>query len=265
MLAAFDTTYSQIYTSCNVDAGTAQVLQEMNNPQVFSSQSLNPSRRILTIHMHVVGDEQYNYFPDTAGLMLGLTQLNLEFERSGITFRYCAMDTIQNYKYNVFNLATEIPEIKTLYYKAGVINVFLVGSIENSTYPGYIEGHTFFPGGDDIIVIRKDEFTAGNLSHQMGHFLGLYHTYETAFGIELIDGTNCTINGDLICDTPADVPTLVDGNCIPLISIVDTAGNKYHHPVENIMSSFKNCRCHFTIGQLNKMVNTLHHNRNYLK
>ncbi|MBL0071623.1 MAG: hypothetical protein IPP34_07360 [Bacteroidetes bacterium] len=35
----------------------------------------------------------------------------------------------------------------------------------------------------------------------MGHFFGLYHTFETQFGSELANGSNCATTGDLVCDT----------------------------------------------------------------
>jgi hypothetical protein len=40
--------------------------------------------------------------------------------------------------------------------------------------------------------------------HEFGHYFGLYHTAETQFGLEKVDGSNCNSAGDLICDTPAD-------------------------------------------------------------
>lgn len=40
--------------------------------------------------------------------------------------------------------------------------------------------------------------------HEFGHYFGLYHTAETRFGIERVDGSNCAEAGDKVCDTPAD-------------------------------------------------------------
>ena len=255
---------SQTYVECFVEAGTAQFSYEANNPQVFSTQSLFPSQRVLSIHLHLVANSLYNYYPDNAGVQQALVNLNEAFERSGISFRYCEIDSIENYKYNDFSIDYEIPEIKTLYYKAGVINVFVVGDIEKQGIFSRIEGYTFFPGGDDIIIITKLDFTSNGLAHQMGHFFGLYNTYEDGFGIELLDGSNCSTAGDLICDTPADVPVGMNG-CVPFYTVTDSTGNKYHHPFNNMMSGNKFCRCVFSIAQMNKMAYNLQHARSYLK
>jgi len=40
--------------------------------------------------------------------------------------------------------------------------------------------------------------------HEVGHYFDLFHTHETAYGRECVDGSNCTTAGDRLCDTPAD-------------------------------------------------------------
>ena len=56
-----------------------------------------------------------------------------------------------------------------------------------------------------FFLVGKNNIGAGaSISHEMGHSLGLLHTFETAFGFEKIDGSNATYTGDLLADTPAD-------------------------------------------------------------
>ncbi len=256
--------YSQVGVNCFVNPGVAQITYEASNPQVFSGQNLYPSQRILSIHLHLVANSLNNYYPDSAGVQQALDNLNQAFERSGISFRYCEIDSVENYKYNGFSIDAEIEEVKTLFYKAGVINIFVVEGILINGITTFIEGHTFFPGGDDIIIITRQEFLLNGLPHQMGHFFGLYHTFEDGFGSEYVDGSNCATSGDLICDTPADI-TVAIFDCIPNNTMTDANGDKYHHPFDNMMSAARSCRCTFSIAQLNKMVYNLHNNRSYLK
>lgn len=58
---------------------------------------------------------------------------------------------------------------------------------------------SFYPSAPGIIV-KNDYALASTITHEFGHFFGLYHTYEVAFGED--DGDHpCTQYGDLLCDT----------------------------------------------------------------
>ena len=82
----------------------------------------------------------------------------------------------------------------------------------------------------------------------MGHYFGLYHTFETDFGLELEDGSNCDVTGDLVCDTPADpyihpdtMSKYVDG-CTFIFMGKDANGAFYNPHTTNIMSYYP-CEC----------------------
>lgn len=113
------------------------------------------------------------------------------------------------------------------------------------------------------------------MAHELGHCLGLLHTFAgatcpassnseltptlNALG-EYVNSPNCSTHGDLICDTPADPAEGYDecfdnGQCTwqNLDNITDYAGNVYIDPfntvVRNIMS-YTNCTLYeFTSGQ----------------
>ena len=95
------------------------------------------------------------------------------------------------------------------------------------------------------------------LAHELGHNLGLYHTHENFGGNELVDQSNCNVAGDYICDTAAD-PNLngkVGSDCSYTGLDVDSMGNSYKPPVNNIMSyTNDDCRTEFTKEQYDKMV-----------
>jgi PKD repeat protein len=106
------------------------------------------------------------------------------------------------------------------------------------------------------------------LSHEMGHYLGLYHTHTSSFGSEAVDGSDCATEGDLLSDTPAD-PNLsgeVDNDgCIYDGTSTDENGASYLPMVTNLLSyTSKECRFEFTEDQMKKLLWTLQNERAYL-
>ncbi len=104
--------------------------------------------------------------------------------------------------------------LKTTYYwnKSMYLNLYLVKDIVSSG--GTVLGYATFPtfsSTTDGIVIRYDCWgTRGNVggpggdnrygrtaTHEMGHWLNLYHTFQGGCG-----NVNCIGSGDNICDTP---------------------------------------------------------------
>ncbi|HEY4110832.1 M43 family zinc metalloprotease [Puia sp.] len=86
------------------------------------------------------------------------------------------------------------------------INIWVVRSI-----PGNVAGYAYLPpahGSDeDGIVVEADLFGTSYandvvLIHEMGHYLGLYHTFEGG-----CTNNDCSVDGDRICDTPPDQST----------------------------------------------------------
>jgi PKD repeat protein len=90
---------------------------------------------------------------------------------------------------------------------ARYLNIYVVKSIS-----GNVAGYASFPGGpanEDGIVVQQNYFgtigTANGLgrtpTHEVGHWLGLYHTFNNGCGLDLC------LDGDYVCDTPpADTP-----------------------------------------------------------
>ncbi|MDG2477228.1 MAG: M43 family zinc metalloprotease [Phycisphaerales bacterium] len=150
----------------------------------------------------------------------------------------------------------------------GAINVYQVPNLHDTdgtelgglaTYPGDVLGQG---------IVINNYSTPGNFgdnstfSHQIGHYLGLYHTSETSFGVECPDESNCGTAGDLICDTAADpgLQDAVDGNCVyvgieyPADDAACGTTVPYAPPVDNFMSDARvGCRTTFSPDQLKRM------------
>ncbi len=117
----------------------------------------------------------------------------------------------------------------------------------------------------DWIVMRNDEFgrTKKTLPHEMGHFFSLAHPHrgwdsepydESIHGnpvqatspggipTELQDGSNCTVAGDLVCDTPPDYNFGFGWpNCNYNAGTMDPNGTVVDPQEVNIMAYFLEC------------------------
>lgn len=70
------------------------------------------------------------------------------------------------------------------------------------------------------LVMIDSYVTTGVSSHEFGHCLNLWHTFQgtanqTSGCPELINGSNCTSCGDYVCDTPADAKIGISGGYNP--------------------------------------------------
>ncbi len=150
----------------------------------------------------------------------------------------------------------------------GALNIYFANTV--STTNSNICGYTHLPGsGLDRVFMAKG--CAGNgstLAHEIGHYLSLMHTHGFSSGSnELVDGSNCEQEGDLICDTPADpkLTGLVNGDCEYTGNELDPNGQPYQPDVENIMSYAPSyCRSQFTQEQVDQMVYSLQQNHQNL-
>jgi hypothetical protein len=158
-------------------------------------------------------------------------------------------------------------DITTRYYQPHTINLYLVSQLtdkNNRTTCAY----TYYPSEKkDMIFIAKNCLSGILLIEQLGHFFNLYHTHETAFGQELVDESNCSIAGDLCCDTHAqpDLSGKVTLDCQYTSSVKDLNGQLYTPSVKNYMSAApQDCRCFFSKEQYIRMLNAMVLFKDYL-
>ena len=125
-------------------------------------------------------------------------------------------------------------------------------------------GYAYVPSGGGVVGTSFDgvrlywqavgytNFTPYHLgrsaTHEVGHYLGLYHTFDGGCG-----GSNCYQSGDLICDTNAESSANFSA-CQPSQSV--TCGSQ--DPVRNYMDySDDICMDNFTSEQARRMRCTL--------
>ncbi len=91
------------------------------------------------------------------------------------------------------------------------INIWLVREICSTGYGCGVAGYAYFPSShgnpEDGIMMEAEYFgssqgASGVQIHEMGHYLGLYHTFQGA-----CFNNDCLADGDRVCDTPPDQST----------------------------------------------------------
>lgn len=214
----------------------------------------------LNVYFHIVRDDNgLNGLPQ---FELGnvFVDLNSKYNPHKISFNNQGYDTINNTLLNdLQNL--EVNSLVAINNMPNAINIYIVNTV-TSGWNGFAPN---IPGKNVIVTI--DAALNGITAHEVGHCLNLFHTHhgnhitEPASSTypdaceEFIDGSNSTICGDFIQDTPAD-PGLrineenykVDSNCNYLYN------DGYIPDTRNIMSySRPNCLQHFTNGQALRM------------
>jgi hypothetical protein len=103
--------------------------------------------------------------------------------------------------------------------------------------------------GTLYLVANSNIASGSTVSHEMGHCLGLLHTFEPTNGNEDINGTNGSTAADQVADTPAD-PYVFNGDscyslsankCLYTGTCTDPNGaSNYSPPYSNLMGYWWN-------------------------
>ncbi len=185
-----------------------------------------------------------------------------------------------------FNSDTEDQEVKDLirWDPTLYINIWVVNEICSSTGCG-VAGYAYFPAAhgqsfDGIVVesafMGDSEAGTSVLIHELGHYLGLYHTFQGG-----CPNNNCRSEGDQVCDTPPD-QTTVRTACEDQINSCETDedDSSSNNPFRSTASGglgdqndqFHNymdysrfeCYNRFTQGQKERMIYSIENERNSL-
>lgn len=214
----------------------------------------------LPLHIHLVGRDNGTGVQYLDVLWQNLCDLNEQFAETGFKFY------LKNYPTYIFNSTYYEhdydggAEMMFDHNVSQVVNVYIVGSAAGNC--GY------YWGWPDAVAISKGCFNVGNttFAHELGHYFSLPHPFDNLNGIlEFVDGSNCTVGGDLFCDTRADILNY-RWDCPYTGGAVDPKGVPYD-PDSSLYMSYALDRCtyRFSPQQRNAMVNYLNSKRSYLK
>ncbi|MBP7449041.1 MAG: T9SS type A sorting domain-containing protein [Flavobacteriales bacterium] len=91
------------------------------------------------------------------------------------------------------------------------LNIWLVAEITSMSVGDGIAGYAYLPDAHGLPmdgIVNEARWFGSSIDnskvhiHEVGHYLGLYHTFEGGCG-----NANCLENGDRVCDTPPDQST----------------------------------------------------------
>jgi len=150
------------------------------------------------------------------------------------------------------------------------LHIYVVNEIVDGTGAASgIQGYATFPGANPQGVVMRykrfgsdngsnnvDASTSGNtLVHEIGHFLGLKHTFEGGCVGEL--ASNCASQGDYCCDVPPVALPNTGCSSSPLNSCSNDVPDKFDMIQNHMDYSNDACRTSFTYNQTEIMHYTL--------
>jgi hypothetical protein len=211
--------------------------------------------KLVRVYFHILRNDG-----GTLGEAATLDQINEEFADLiedyapyNICFANVGVNYINNTEIN-YNLDPDVQadvDMLLPFLVPNCINIFYHRALADYGGNAYNIPNTFCSVDDDNIGLWR------TISHEVGHCLGLRHTFSTGDGEEYINGTGCSTRGDRVCDTQADPYTesacFSATTCNYTGSCTDPSGaTNYNPPYQNIMSYWGVEGCtltHFTTGQ----------------
>ncbi|MCF8246248.1 MAG: zinc-dependent metalloprotease [Saprospiraceae bacterium] len=168
------------------------------------------------------------------------------------------------------------------------MNIFIVHEMSEEGVLAYYQPDAGPNGNDWIVSLENSVGTEPVISHEVGHFFSLNHTFygwecsggwdEAVHGNpvgsfgpcgqpnEKVNMSNCSTSGDAICDTPADY-MFPNNNCAYTQNAKDVNGQLLSPDIHNFMNYVYGCSdYHFSDDQKTEIQNSLFSsNRNYIR
>lgn len=223
---------------------------------------------IVRVFFHVFTDDDgTNAAATVEQIASEFDSLTSIYSTSNICFMKVGEDFINNTTINNnFNANTDSTGSAFTGYKTpNCINIFYlkkIGGTNNSCPPPCGIGGIAFSGPADFCLVAETNIKFRNtVAHEVGHCLGLMHTFNTRSGIEKISGSNSTTAGDKVADTEADPYSFAGSACYSASSSCNYTGTctdpdgatNYSPPYYNLMAYWGcgNARV-ITSGQLDR-------------
>ena len=254
----------------NSEADNAIIRQFIANAKTNNNKSLGDT--IVPIKFHIISNAIGSSGIDSASVFNELDLVNSFYTNAGIEFQHCGLiDYVYDDNYAFFEKytdevicdANDVVNVLNIYFTP---YIYKVSGVDTTSLCGYAYSTSLTK--NRILMKNSCAINGSTLAHEIGHYFSLSHTHSTSTGDELVNGSNCVIAGDQLCDTPADPQlstSIVNSSCVYTGTAQDSNGDFYNPEVRNIMSySRKACRDLFSPEQYTRMNAYLLNYRNYL-
>ncbi|RME60114.1 hypothetical protein D6779_02770, partial [Candidatus Parcubacteria bacterium] len=209
------------------------------------------------IAVHIITDAAGNFGVAPADLAADINLLFSTFRQQvKIQFDIVKQDTIANDDY-VYTTREEEEQISFVYNIPNVVNIYYIPhphgdeqgrSVHSPILMSWYNNFSNFQFNGQYIIVKATRQFSSTLTHEMGHFFDLFHTYHTCLG-DSATFPNQYESGDLIPDTPvADPEMIYDCNSPP-----NSSAWKIAHNFMSAYSSSDHCRDRFTRIQAQMM------------
>jgi hypothetical protein len=132
---------------------------------------------------------------------------------------------------------------------SGCLNIFYHAQIPNpGGTPPFLGGSAWSIPSTFCSIAQGNIGAAHTTSHEVGHCLGLLHTFEPNYGFENINGTNSSTAADQITDTPADPWVYKDLNCFPSIGCTYTGNCTDPNGATNFTPPYTNTMAYWPLA-----------------
>ncbi len=242
----------------------------------------------LPIRAHLVRNDGESLSQSALNNGLAITNKHFRDAGNGIQFylagtspNYIDDSTLYNYdagKKNALGITDE-QRITGKYGVRNAINVYFCNGVKTGGHGTDVGGYAYFPDtafySNHVFMVNGQSNDNITLPHEMGHYLQLAHTFDSSADTEPTNrefvtrnkketkhnrkSANCAINGDLICDTPADpydrIKSFFKGCTydVPATKTGDINDDVYTPQMNNIMAYFQCGTFIFTPQQLEVM------------
>lgn len=232
--------------------------------------NLNVKFKFIPIVAHILRQDNGLGGLTELALKDAVAEANKRFVSTGFKFRVCEIKYIDDDALFNTNYDDDITGAPKSYDVLDVVNRNVKRKINIYFYP---TGRTSWAYGvlntttkQHLMMHNNHVGNTVTLAHELAHWFDLIHTHgKSSTADELVNGSNCTIAGDLLCDTPADpnlsasasISPRVNTNCqyIPDATLVDANGDQYTPDPSNLMSyATRSCRVGFTSQQDCRMI-----------